>query len=282
MAYNRIDKYYRQVVCQDLILSCQSKKIEEIPLFKSAQVSRVSLRNQRSNLGAAENSTWFERGLHLSGVLISWHLWGSRSAPFSISLRKAYQKRRTMGEKHERNCQSSITLRDQALWMAMEKYLIFLMPRARRKQRVVCLAKSLISCRDRIGYSAFYADTALGFCQYKLLETLAQNVSSERGDRGQLRLAPKPLLLERICLPCNKNLIDLLPKDPLVSGQGRQHREAVLQSGIKSCFPSDSSRDSKRDTLSLSCPSVLTAPEIQDVAQSGYMTLQGSLTLELS
>ena len=242
-----------------MVLSCQPDHIEEIPLFKRAGVTAVSLRNQRISSGG-EGVLWLERDLDLSGMLVSWHLWSSRGVPFSNAQSRMEKTRRTSTEKRKKMCNSLLTLRNQSLYMSIEKYLLFLMPREMTSKRLVYMLPKSCSRQDRFRFSALYVDTALGLRQYQLQDTSSdRGVSDAKDSRPTLASALSP---ERVCFPS-------LPVDD----------KAMLCTGL---YAGSRPRGSLRPTLSLHCPSVLGAPDIQDIAQSGLMTLEGSLTLELS
>ena len=194
MSCHRIKKYSRQIVCQDMVLSCQPDHIEEIPLFQRAGVTAVELRNQRVSSGG-EGPSWLERDSDLSGMLVSWHLWSSRSVPFPNAQSRTDKTRRTSTEKRKKTCNSSLTLRNQSLYMSIEKYLLFLMPREMTSKRLVYMlpfAEGNESCsrQDRFRFSALYVDTALGLRQYQL-----QDTSSKK--RYQTPKIPVQLLIQR-------------------------------------------------------------------------------------
>lgn len=247
-----------------MVLSCQPDHIEEIPLFQRAGVTAVELRNQRVSSGG-EGPSWLERDSDLSGMLVSWHLWSSRSVPFPNAQSRTDKTRRTSTEKRKKTCNSSLTLRNQSLYMSIEKYLLFLMPREMTSKRLVYMlpfAEGNESCsrQDRFRFSALYVDTALGLRQYQLQDTSSEKEVSNAKDS---RSTPDSALLpEKVCFPS-------LPAAD----------KAMLRT---SRYAGSRPRGSLRPTLSLHCPSVLGAPDIQDIAQSGLMTLEGSLTLELS
>ena len=269
MAFHRIKKYSRQIVCQDMVLSCQANHIEEIPLFKRAGVTAVSLRNQGAG-SSGERFAWVEKDLDLSGMLVNWHLWNSRGVPLPTAPSRTEKTRRTSTEKRGKVCNSSLTLRHQSLYMAIEKFLLFLMPREMTNKRTVHMYNQLCSRQDRVRLSAFYVDTALGFRQYLLENTPSKVLPiNEKRVSADKKFASLALLSKRISFPSVKaDQISLTFSS-----------QAFLK---KACRTTERSYRSTRPTLSLHCPSVLGSPDIQDIAQSGLMTLEGSLTLELS
>ena len=248
-----------------MVLSCQPDHIEEIPLFKRAGVTAVSLRNQRVSSGG-EGPSWLERDSDLSGMLVSWHLWSIRSVPFPDAQSRIEKTRRTSTEKRKKMCNSSLTLRNKLLYMSIEKYLLFLMPREMTSKRLVYMLPKSCSRQDRFRFSARYVDTALGLRQYQLQGTLSDKAVPCKTTFGKGKdFCPIPasaLSPERVCFP------SLPVADKAMLYMGR--------------YAGTRPRGSLRPTLSLHCPSVLGAPDIQDIAQSGLMTLEGSLTLELS
>lgn len=315
MAFHRIKKYSRQIVCQDCVLSCQPNHIEEIPLLKNAQVNSVSLQNHKARSGE-ERSTLLERDLDLSGMLMCWHLWNSRGMPLSTKKRRVENHRRRGTEKRERLCQSLLTLRGQVLYMAIEKYFLFLMPREVKRKRVIHSLNKLLSRQDRVCFSAFYVYTALGLCQYKLKDTPLQMALLDAG--AKLRFAQAgsyqkekdiqlisslALSAERMVFPFvqarvlqTENKMDTKQrfalKDSVQSLASHMHAKSNATHTV-SCKTSfckatkhialqhNRSRGLPEKALSLHCPSVLFSPDIQDIAQSG-IPLEGSLTLELS
>ena len=262
-----------------MVLSCQPDHIEEIPLFKRAGVTAVLLRNQRVGSGG-EGGSWLERDSDLSGMLVNWHLWSGKSVPFSNAPSRIERTRRTSTEKRKKMCNSSLTLRNQLLYMSIEKYLLFLMPREMTNKRVVYMLPESCSRQDRFRFSALYVDTALGLRQYQLRDVFSEKVvSNDKSPRSILTSALSP---EKVCFPslpvCDKALLSDPRKSWLYTTCGCV-RKAMLCTGR---YTGSRPRGSLRPTLSLHCPSVLGAPDIQDIAQSGLMTLEGSLTLELS
>ena len=272
MASNRIKKYSRQIVCQDMILSCQPDHIEQIPLLKSGKVSAISLRNHKLHSGG-ERATWLQRDLDLSGMLMCWHLWSSRSALLASSKRRVERQRGTVTEKREKVCESLLTLRKEKLYMAVEKYLLFLMPRETRKKRAVLSLDRSCSRKDRIHLSAFYVDTALGLCQYQLEKTRSQNVPLNQVVKTS-QIVADTFSPERMCFPGQGVATTLLDN----AASTHSSTQAVLQNRAQR--KRDLGTGLQRHALSLYCPSVLTCPDIQDIAQSGLMTLEGSLSLE--
>lgn len=319
MTYHRINKYSRHVVSQDCVLSCHANTIQEIPFLNRGKVSSLSLRDQNQNAGTGRLS-WLEKDLDLSGMLMCWHLLKSRSMPRATARKKGaeIQRRKTV-EKHERGVNSLLTLRNQTLHMAIEKYLLFLMPREVRKQRAIeIVASHFLSRRDRFHLSILYVHTALGLCQYRAgsvpLRSMASNQkknvissSSVKDSPTILREATTPVLaIERISFPFMdspqhvslQNLAfrnELTPTidstfswgertpsccSPGQSVYGKQKLPQSENMGLR-VYRQSRSQVFSHQTLSLCCPSLLTSPDIQDVAQSGRLTLDGSLTLEL-
>ena len=278
MSFHRIKKYSRQIVSQDCVLSCQSNNIGEIPFFKNAQVNSVSLQNQKTRSGG-ERSIWLERDLDLSGMLMCWHLLNSRSVPLSAQKKKAENQRRTAADKREKVCQSSLTLRGHSLYMAIEKYLLFLMPREIRKKRIIHSLHNLSLRRDRVCLSTFYVNTALGLCQYKMKKTSLQTIlwHEKKGD-----LQPKSLTLspERMFFPCFAHTYTQAGVARTCTQLTQKYMQVQsVQTQNSTSLQDGRSRGFSERGLSLHCPSVLFSPDIQDIAQSG-MTLEGSLTLE--
>lgn len=295
MAFHRIKKYSRQVVCHDMVLSCQLSNIEEIPLFKRAGVTAISLKNQGGG-SVGERSSWLGRDSDLSGMLVSWHLWSSRDVPFSIRPSRIERTRGTV-EKHENKmCHSSLTLRNQSLYMSIEKYLLFLMPRELTRNRVIRVLGQSYSRQERIRFSAPYVDTALGLRQYQfeaahtskripLSSTATAVEASSTCSLSAQRMRFSHMESERI-------------EDPTTSQFTRVATDLVWDKRRTSPYPSrerynffpnsknghvtNCTHRSLRPILSLHCTSVLGSPDIQDIAQSGFITLEGSLTLELS
>ena len=255
-----------------MVLSCQSDHIEEIPLFKRAGVTAVSLRNQRASSGG-EGPSWLERDSDLSGMLVNWHLWSSKSVPFPNAPSRTERTRRTSTEKRKKMCNSSLTLRNELLYMSIEKYLLFLMSREMTNKRVVYMLPESCSRQDRFRFSALYVDTALGLRQYQLRDAFSEKVVSD--DKSSRSVFTSALSPERVCFPSLPVPDKALHSDPRKSWL---RKTAVCTGRYVGTHP----RGSLRPTLSLHCPSVLGAPDIQDIAQSGLMTLEGSLTLELS
>lgn len=309
MASHRIKKYSRQVMCQDCVLSCQPNTIEEIPFLRRAKISMLSLREETTT--SASRSTYLARDLELAGMLMCWHLWNSRGVPRKGTKRKTDIQRRTGTERggtHNRVvrkvCDSQLNLRDGALYTAIEKYLLFLMPREMRRERTIDIVKGrLLSRRDRFKLSALYMHTALGLCHYILKEMPSQSMCDSKRERdvplSLIDPASLALATRRIDFP-------LFFDSESQTSLARAHIHGVLQnsllsSAIFSVQAADSGSCGVHDahtrvhscsaypparlntqTLSLYCPSTLNSPDIQDIAQSGLLTLGGSLTLELS
>lgn len=294
MASHRIKKYFRQIVCQDFVLSCQTNNVQEIPLIDRAQITCLSLRNKRALVGG-ERSAWPRKDLDLSGMLVCWHLLNSRGMPALTKRERTENVRRTItktGEKVSNNPSSHklrlyTTLRNDALYTAIEKYLLFLMPREMRKETTVYLSDKPYSRRDRICLSTLYVHTALNLCHYKINDWCLQEISSSNkkalsssnAERGgslpSLALSP-----ERISFPLHdvsrsegvRN--QLAPFAPAL----RVQKQIFCKTWrIRFGLP----RLVKSKKLSLHCPSLLNSPDIQDIAQSGLATLEGSFTLEV-
>ena len=254
-----------------MVLSCQPDHIEEIPLFKRAGVTAVSLRNQRASSGG-EGLSWLERDSDLSGMLVNWHLWSSKSVPFPNAPSRIERTRRASTEKRKKMCNSSLTLRNELLYMSIEKYLLFLMSREMTNKRVIYMLPESCSRQDRFRFSALYVDTALGLRQYQLRDAFSEKVvSNDKGSRPVFTSALSP---EKVCFPSLP-----VPEKALHSDSRKRLCKTMLCTGR---YVTSRPRRPLRPTLSLHCPSVLGAPDIQDIAQSGLMTLEGSLTLELS
>ena len=267
MSCHRIKKYSQQIVCQDMVLSCQPDHIEEIPLFKCARVTAISLRNQRASSGR-EGPSWLERDSDLSAMLVSWHLWSSRGVPFTDAPSRLEKTRRTSTEKRKKTCNSSLTLRNQSLYMSIEKYLLFLMPREITSKRTVYALSESCSRQDRFRLSALYVDTALGLRQYQLEGALSDGVVSDDKGSRPISVCQTSLSPERMCFPFLAVPDKAMLRVSRYTGNRPRQCTTTLRKAV-------------RPTLSLHCPSVLGAPDIQDIAQSGLMTLEGSLTLEL-
>lgn len=285
-----------------MILSCQSGHIEEIPLLKRAIVSAISLRDQRKRSGG-EAHVLSERDLDLSGLLMCWHLWSSRGVPLSPEKRGTESQRKKVVESREKTCQSLLTLRKERLYMAIEKYLLFLMPREISRKRVVpsldrsvndSLYKSLTSVlpirsrRKRAHLSAFYVDTALGVCQYQFEKMCLQNVLPPQLEerRGQSNPAESSVAFtihpKAGIFSSGKTWFprkDIDTTFALNHERTQQNRKGVLQGKLQR---QRTLREGLHGhALLLHCRSVLSSPEIQEVAESGLITLQGSVTLHL-
>ncbi|RYE27709.1 MAG: hypothetical protein EOP45_00250 [Sphingobacteriaceae bacterium] len=310
MSYHRIDKYSRQVVCQDMVLSCQLENIKEIPLFKRARINKLSLRNREI---ASSGELFSARNLDLSGMLINWHLWNQRGASL-FSQRKSVSQERERGttsEKGKAVCESLLTLRKKVLSMAIEKYLLFLMSRDMKSKRLVEPQNHLLSRRKRVDLSALYVDTAFGLRQCDFLSKKMQEVvplaqwkvlSPERIHlpHVEVNYTPIDIYVPRVSSLYFKqecasqlfffphlNKLCLFPQEKVHIKDSALH----LRSGLKkdSCrhnkiFPriATKRRLFRSQPLSLYCPSVLNSPDVQDIAQSGLATLEGSFVLELS
>ena len=268
-----------------MVLSCQPDRIEEIPLFKRAGVTAVSLRNQRASSGG-EKPSWLDRDSDLSGMLVGWHLWSSRSVPFQDMGSRTEKIRRASTEKGKKLCNSSLTLRKELLYMSIEKYLLFLMPREMTSKGVVYMLPELCSRQERFRLSALYVNTALGLRQYQFKNVSSDKVASDK--KGFRTITVSTLSLEKVCFPSlyapgKENGFD---NSSSSCEQNALTETWLREAGTKPSFiklrAGSSPRGSLRPTLSLHCPSVLGAPDVQDIAQSGLMTLEGSLTLELS
>lgn len=282
MTFHRIKKYSRQIVCQDCILSCQPNHIEEIPLLKRAQISGLSLQNTKMTTGG-ERGTLLERDLDLSGMLMSWHLWNSRSVPFFARKKKAESRRRTGIDKRESMCDSLLTLRDQTLYMAIEKYLLFLMPREMKKERIYNHPlHQLSSRRERVQLSALYVHTALGLCQYKVKHISGQNTLLNTGRKERSELISSTLSPNKILFPCVRKVVH--STESVLCNYSLKGVQNIQDFSVSQGDHYNNSRDLAHNplckTLSLYCPSVLSSPDIQDIAQSGLVTLEGKLTLE--
>ena len=172
--------------------------------------------------------------------------------------------------------------------MSIEKYLLFLMPREMTSKGVVHMLPESCSRQERFRLSALYVNTALGLRQYQFKNASSDKVASDK--KGFRTITASTLSLEKVCFPFlyapgKENCFD----NSSSSCEQNALRETWLrEAGTKPSFIKlragrcSSPRGSLRPTLSLHCPSVLGAPDVQDIAQSGLMTLEGSLTLELS
>lgn len=201
--------------------------------------------------------------------------------------------------------------------MAIEKYLLFLMPRQMKdKKWIDRLSHSSSSRRSQSLFSCFYADSALGLSQYKLSPLSAPRVSAP--DKAQGKAGAHTtflgLLPSRIRFPYTNDETslsswsgsDAAPLTPPISltlsrlnrydafsNPCREHDHAnrehafpprsldLLQIGIqKGRAPLH--KGFVRQTISLHCRSLQVSPDMQDIAQSVSITLEGSLSLELS
>jgi hypothetical protein len=156
MRLSRIKKYFKSIVCQDVVLCCHTRNAVECPSFKSGKCTSFSLQDQNRysssspaisskgvlSLGNGKASSSISaRDLDLCGLLVCWHFLNQRGCPSSLegqdsqsSLLRA-PMRQSNGQKQKNRIQVQAVLRGKLLEMAVEKWNLFILPRLFEKAK---------------------------------------------------------------------------------------------------------------------------------------------------
>lgn len=187
MRVSRIKKYSKQIVSQDMVISCMVDNVEEIPSIKRGAITSFSYKDQKTRKQGSDRkaessfsaTSLSVRNIHLCGLLTCWHLLNQRGAPTSLEGQESYythKKSKVSADKTP--CKFRVSLRRREIETAIEKWLFFILPRSfervENKDK-----KNLIS--DRRDNSTQHLDLCarLAMCH----KALQMGVQSAQGDK---------------------------------------------------------------------------------------------------